>query len=677
MFVHSGAARVTEQSELANICRRAKHISSYRFGEEPAMSRLVVARATIADIDDLYKVNAWGDGHFRVSGQGTIDVMPEGPSGPSADLDAIVTTLRKSGVQPPIVVRFPQILHHRVERINKAFLAALKDNDLKDVRYRGVFPVKVNQRKEVVQELTRSGRRWQYGLEVGSKAELIAALTMDPNRKSLLVVNGFKDRAFLDAACHATAFKDEVVIVLDEVGELPHILEMLDGLDNPPLLGLRLKLRSKAPGKWALSGGEKAKFGLTIPEVLWAVEELRKVGRLDLLRMLHFHIGSQISNIRRIAEGVREASRIHTELIRLGVPLDRIDVGGGLAVDYDGSASSGSNSCNYTVEEYANTVVATIKDVCEEAEIPVPDIISESGRAVAAHHACLVTNVVRRVPYLDAEELAGDQEPGDPSPLANLYAVQSDLSAKNVFELFHDVVQFRDDLYALFELGHLGLPALGRAESLLRTIFRRVKVILESEDELETEEYVMVRDILAQKLILNFSLFQSIPDVWGVRQQFPILPIHRLKEMPTESATLADITCDSDGEIRRFIDTVGSRDSLPVHALRRGEPYHLAAFLVGAYQDSLGDYHNLFGETDEAIVTVNDDGWEVTRVIPGSRVAEMLDWVRYDSKDLKRRIKRRVQRLRDNGRINATGAKELTERFVTLIESPTYLDSSE
>lgn len=635
-----------------------------------------MARATIQEIEDLYQVTAWGDGHFAVNGQGSIQVFPDGPGGPSADLDAIVNELRDSGVQTPIVVRFPQILHHRVHRLNQAFHDALKDNGLKDVRYRGVFPVKVNQRKEVVQELTKAGRRWQYGLEVGSKAELIAALTMDPNRRSLLVVNGFKDQAFLDAACHATAFKDEVIIVLDEVGELPQLLSMLDGLEKPPLLGLRLKLRSKAPGKWALSGGEKAKFGLTIPEVLWAVEELRKAGRLDLLRMLHFHIGSQISNIRRIAEGVREAARIHTELVRLGVPLDRIDVGGGLGIDYDGSGSSGSNSCNYTVEEYASTVVATIKDACDEAEIDVPDIISESGRAVVAHHACLVMNVMRRVPYLDAEELAGEEEEDDPVPLSNLYAVQADLTPKNVFEAFHDAVQHRDDLYSLFELGHLRLPALGRSEALLRAIFRRVKTILETEDETETEEYELVRGLLAQKLVLNFSLFQSIPDVWGVKQQFPIVPIHRLRELPTESATLADITCDSDGEIRRFIDPMGTKDSLPVHALRRGEPYHLAAFLVGAYQDSLGDYHNLFGETDEATITVNEDGWDASRVLEGSLVAEMLDWVRYDPKDLKRRIKRRVQRLRDNGRVDAAGAKALTDRFVALIESRTYLESS-
>ncbi len=636
-----------------------------------------MARASLDEMDELYQVDAWGDGHFRIGRKGTIQVSPDGRDGPSADLNDIVTELRAQGVQTPIVVRFPQILQNRVHRLNNAFHTALRDNELRDVRYRGVFPVKVNQRKEVVQELAKAGRTHHYGLEVGSKAELIAALTMDPNRKSLLVVNGFKDRAFLEAACHATAFKDEVIIVLDEVGELPHLLEMLEGLPNPPLLGLRLKLRSKAPGKWALSGGEKAKFGLTIPEVLWAVEELRKAGRLDLLRMLHFHIGSQISNIRRIAEGVREAARIHAELVRMGVALDRIDVGGGMAVDYDGSGSSGSNSCNYTVEEYASTVVATIKDVCDEADIQVPDIISESGRAVVAHHALLVMNVMRRVPFLDAEELAGAPEDDDPVPLNNLYSIQQDLNAKNVFEGFHDAVQHRDDLYTLFELGHLRLPALGRAESLLRAVFRQIKSILENEDETETEEYQMVRDILAQKLVLNFSLFQSIPDVWGVKQQFPIMPIHRLREYPTESATLADITCDSDGEIRRFIDNLGTRDSLPVHALRPGEPYHLAAFLVGAYQDSLGDYHNLFGETDEAIITVDDDGWQLQRTIEGSLVAEMLDWVRYDSKDLKRRIKRRVQRLRENGRIDAAEAKALTEHFVTLIESRTYLESSQ
>ncbi len=632
-----------------------------------------MAGFSIRDADELYQPTAWGDGFFRINAKGHVAVQPNGPHGGKVDLHRIVSDLRAEGTGTPLVLRFPQILRHRVERLNAAFQDALKQNEVADVRYRGVFPVKVNQRKEVVQELARAGRKHQYGLEVGSKAELVAALTMDPNRKSLLIVNGFKDKAFLEAACHAAAFKDEVIIVLDEVGELPHLLPLLDALPHPPLLGLRLKLRSKVPGKWALSGGAKAKFGLTVPEVLWAVDELRKAGHLHLLRMLHFHIGSQLSNIRRVAEGVREAARIHTELVRMGVPLDRIDVGGGLGVDYDGSGSSGANSCNYTVEEYANTVVATIKDACDDAEVPVPDIISESGRYVTAHHALIAMNVMRRVPYLQ-DPKPGPREENDPTPLANLYDVAQELSAKTVFEAFHDAVQHRDDIYTLFDLGHLDLASLGRAESLARNVFQAIKDILEKEEETESEEYEHVRTLLGQKLVCNFSLFQSLPDVWGVKQQFPIMPLHRLREAPPEVATLADITCDSDGEVRRFIDPDGTRPELPVHALRPDEPYFLGAFLIGAYQDSLGDYHNLFGETNEAIVHVDDDGQIDVRVIDGSAVADMLSWVRYQPSDLKRRFRRRVERLKESGRISSAEARQLTSRFNALLDSSTYLE---
>lgn len=624
------------------------------------------------DADDIYQVSTWGAPYVSVSKTGTLQVHPHGDQH-KVDLMEIIEEVRDD-MPLPLVLRFPQILHHRVQRLHDAFAGALKENGLKDVRYRGVFPIKVNQRREVVQEIAKAGRKLRYGLEVGSKAELLAALTMDPSRKSLLIVNGFKDRDFLEAACHATAFKDEVIIVLDEVGELPHLLPLLDKLETKPILGIRLKLRSKAPGKWALSGGEKAKFGLTIPEVLYAVEQLKEAGHLDALRMLHFHIGSQISQIRRMSAGVREAARIYVELQRMGVPIQMLDVGGGMAVDYDGSASSSPNSCNYTVEEYASTVVATIKDVCEEADMPMPDLISESGRAVAAHHAVLVTEVLRRIPFLTLEPDSEPQE-DDPTPLYNLYEAYKDLNAKTVFETFHDAVAARDDLNTLFDLGHLGLEALGRAERLTRAIFRRVAKILEAEEETESEEYGIVKSILRQKIVANFSLFQSVPDIWGVSQQFPIVPVHRLREEPTEYATIADITCDSDGEIRKFPDAQGTKPELPIHELRAGQPYYLGTFLVGAYQDTLGDYHNLFGETNEVFIQMEKDGtWSYGRPAEGSRVSDMLEWVRYEPSDMKRRIRARIQRLKENGRVTAEEARQLTSLYVGLLDQSTYLE---
>jgi arginine decarboxylase len=632
-----------------------------------------VAHFTVREAEDLYQVPGWGDGYYRITGTGTLAVKPLGPDGPEVDVHDIVERLSDDGLGTPLTLRFPQVLQHRVDRLNKAFHKALKDNGIKGVTYRGVFPIKVNQRKEVVQTLTKSGRKWDYGLEVGSKAELIAALTMDPNRDSLLVVNGFKDRQFLEAACHATHFKDEVIIVLDEVGELEHLLELMEGLENKPVLGVRLKLRSKAPGKWALSGGERAKFGLTIPEVLYAVDRLRAAGMLDRLQQTHFHIGSQISDIRRITQGVREAARIHAELVKMGVPLKYIDVGGGMAVDYDGTGSSGSNSANYTMEEYASSIVATLKDVCDEARIPIPHIINESGRAVVSHHALLVVNAVRRIPYLDMVP-EGEPREDDPTSLWNLHYTHEYITSKNVFESFHDAVQYREDLQNLFDLGHLNLEGLGRAEVLFRAILSKVRDILKDEDETEAEEYEQCNNLLSQKVVCNFSLFQSLPDVWGVKQQFPILPIHRLRERPDDVATLADITCDSDGEIRRFIDMEGTRPTLPTHEMKPGESYYLAMALVGAYQDTLGDYHNLFGETNEAWVETDARGrWTVTRQTNGSKVSDMLRWVRYNPADLRDSLKDRIKRLKDKGKLSAEDARKIQGDLVGLIDASTYL----
>lgn len=624
----------------------------------------------------MYQVPGWADGYYRITGTGTLAVRPMGPDGPEVDIHEVIATLAEQGTNSPVTMRFPQILAHRVERLNKAFVKALKDNKCKGTEYRGVFPIKVNQRREVVQTLTKAGRKWSYGLEVGSKAELVAALTMDPNRKSLLIVNGFKDKPFLEASCQATHFKDEVVIVLDEVGELDVLLPLMAAAERKPILGIRLKLRSKAPGKWALSGGERAKFGLTIPEVLYAVDRIRDAGMLDRLQMLHFHIGSQISDIRRIVQGVREAARIHAELRKMGVPLKYIDVGGGMAVDYDGSGSSGSNSANYTMEEYASSIVAQLKDVCDEAEIPVPHIINESGRAVVSHHAVLIVDVVRRVPYLTLEPDPEGARDDDPTSLWNLYATYENLGPKNVFESFHDAVQYREDLQSLFDLGHLSLPSLGRAETVFKAILGKVRDILKEEDETEAEEYEQANSLGSQKLVCNFSLFQSLPDVWGVKQQFPILPIHRLRERPSETTTLADITCDSDGEIRRFIDPEGTKSNLTTHALRKGEPYYLAMALVGAYQDTLGDYHNLFGETNEAWVEVDPKhgGWTITRLTEGSKVSDMLRWVRYNPADMKDSLKDRIKRMKDKGTIDAATAREITDSIVGLIDSSTYLE---
>lgn len=634
-----------------------------------------MAHFTVREAEETYSVAGWADGYYRITGAGTLAVLPQGPDGPEVDLHEVVEDLAKQGVATPITLRFPQVLQHRVDRLNSAFTKALKDNKLKGVDYRGVFPIKVNQRQEVVKTLAGAGRKWKYGLEVGSKAELVAAITMDPNRKSLLVVNGYKDKAFLEAACHATHFKDEVIIVLDEVGELDVLTPLIQEAERKPILGIRLKLRSKAPGKWALSGGERSKFGLTIPEVLYAVERLRNDGLLDRLQQIHFHIGSQISDIRRITQGVREAGRIYAELRKMGVPLRYVDVGGGMAVDYDGSGSTGSNSANYSMEEYASSIVAQLKDVCDEAGVPVPHIINESGRAVVSHHALLVVDVVRRVPYLEIEPDPDGARDDDPTSLWNLFDTYRTISAKNVFEGFHDAIQYREDLQNLFDLGHLNLEALGRAEAVFRAILGKVRDILKDEDETESEEFEQANALGSQKLVCNFSLFQSLPDVWGVKQQFPILPIHRLREKPDEITTLADITCDSDGEIRRFIDPEGTKPSLQTHKLRKGETYYLAMALVGAYQDTLGDYHNLFGETNEAWLECDAKGnYTFTRLTPGSKVADMLRWVRYNPADMKDSLKDRIKRLKDGGKISAGTARELVDEFVGLIDRSTYLE---
>ncbi len=613
----------------------------------------------------------WGQGHVDIDDKGNVVLHPDPESADYIDLAAVTNQAADRGVRPPFVLRVPRLLEQRVHRINEAFRVALKENDCK-AAYRGVFPVKVNQNRLVVQTLAKAGRKWKHGLEVGSKAELVAALTMDPNRSSLLIINGYKDRAFVEAACHATRFKDNVIIVIDEIGEIPLILPLLDGLENPPLLGLRLKLRTKAPGKWALSGGLESKFGLTVSEVMAAVESLREAGHLDQLAMLHYHIGSQISDIRRISAGTREAARIHVELVKMGVGLRWLDVGGGLAVDYDGSGSSSHNSANYTVEEYASTVVATVKETCDAGGVAMPGIISESGRAVVAPHAILVTRALR-MSGNGRDGVAGARRSDDPVQLTNLYDLADALNAKNVFESFHDANQYRDDLQALFDLGHLGLEALARGEDLFMATLDRMADILVAEGEEESEEYRHIRRLLRRRMVVNFSLFQSLPDVWGVKQQFPVLPLHRHTEVPTLEATLADITCDSDGEVRRFIDPEGTKPALPIHK-DNGRPYYLGAFLVGAYQDSLGDYHNLFGETAEVIASPTPDGGSIDQVLSGSNVASMLEWVRYDPGDLRRRLRRRIDRLTENGRISKEQATEMKRVYQDLLAGNTYLE---
>jgi arginine decarboxylase len=624
---------------------------------------------TVKDSLELYNVNGWGRDFFTINEAGHVEVTPSGPGSARIDLRELVEDLRSRGLNLPLLIRFSDILRTRVEQLCGSFQLAIAENDYKGA-YRGVYPIKVNQQRHVVEELTEYGRPFNLGLEAGSKPELLVALALQDNPEALILCNGYKDKAYIETALLAQKLGRKVVITMDRMAEIDTILGASRELDIRPVIGMRARLVTKGAGKWVESTGDRSKFGLTTGEMVATVERLRAEGMLDCLQLLHFHIGSQITAIRAIKDALREASRIYVELHALGASMKYLDCGGGLGVDYDGSQTNFHSSVNYTLQEYAADVVSQIAEICNTKGVPHPDIITESGRALVAHHSVLVFNV------LGTNEMLLGQIPdtlsrNEPPVIRQLYETYQGVSGKNFQESYHDALQLKEEAITAFNLGVLDLKARARVEQLFYAVCEKILKIVRDlayvPDELEGLEKQ-----LSDTYYCNFSLFQSLPDHWAVRQLFPTMPIDRLNKVPTRRAVLADLTCDSDGKIDQFIDLRDVKNFLELHPVN-GEPYYIAAFLVGAYQEILGDLHNLFGDTDAVHVKLDGDDYRVEHVVEGDSVAEVLTYVQYSKDDLMSRVRRAVEQALRDKRLTPAESGRLMRRYEEGLEGYTYL----
>jgi len=588
-------------------------------------------RHSIEDSKETYGIDNWGEPYFDVNEAGNLIVRPTLGEPQAVDVKGVVDELVAKRVSLPILLRFPQLLASQLKSLTGAFARAIEEYDYKN-DYTPVFPIKVNQRKEVVQELLRAGRRSNLGLEAGSKSELLVSMAQDLSPDSLLVCNGFKDSAYLEAASLATQVGRNVVVVLEKPFEVENLTRLAPKLGVVPMLGFRVRLYSRGSGRWEKTSGATSKFGLGTGEIIRGIEKLREAGLLDRLKMLHFHIGSQITEIRRLKTAIKEAARVYAKVRKTGVEIEILDVGGGLGVDYDGSKTSSDASVNYSVQEFANDVVYNIKDVCDNEDVPEPRIVSESGRALTAHHSMLITQVIAAVSPANGPPVSTNGE--EPQVVQELSYVRERMTAKNHREYWHDAIQHRDELFTMFNLGYLSLADRAKGESLFWEIAHRA-VKFSKLGKYVSEELEDVADQLSEKYICNFSVFQSIPDSWALEQLFPVVPIHRLDQRPTRFATLADITCDSDGEIDRFVDLKDIKESLEVHPLEPNKPYYLGILLIGAYQDVMGDYHNLFGSVNEAHVYVEPDGKRYIRnVFRGDAAGDVMRIFGHDPEQL-------------------------------------------
>ena len=623
---------------------------------------------SVQDASTLYGVREWGNGYFGINSKGHLEVAPTQDENLVADVYEIVMHLRKKGIRTPLTLRFPQILGDRVAEVNDAFAKAIQEFKYEG-SYQGVYPVKTNQTKEVVDELVKAGHKYRYGLEAGSKPELLIALNMDLHPEALILCNGYKDETFIRLALLARKAGRNVLITVEKMTELPLILKVAKDLKVEPQVGLRAKLNAQGSGKWETSAGDHAKFGLTTREILEAVEIMDKKGLLHCIVELHFHIGSQITDIRKIKAAMKEATRIYAKLRKMGVPLKYLNVGGGLGVDYDGSKTTFSSSMNYSIEQYAADVVYTTKDICTHEQVPMPDLVSESGRAIVAYHQVVVVDIIGLIDTTHTKykvELTGKE----PQILKELAYTRDNISVKNFSEMYNDAVTQKDELITLFNLGYLSLDDRSKGETLYWEVCRRLSKILSSKTlKYIPEEFQDFNKSLADKLIANFSIFQSVPDHWAIEQLFPVMPIHRLKEKPTLSATLCDITCDSDGKMEKFVDLKDVREEIPLHEPKPGEPYFIAFFITGAYQDILGMRHNLFGAPNEVMVQVDDDeDFKIQHVVRADTVDDMLRSVNYDPAVL-------VQGPAKKGRgAKADAAEALRALMTEQRQSSTYLE---
>lgn len=633
--------------------------------------------STIEQTIETYGIDNWGAGYFGVNRKGNLVVRSPENENLTADVKEIIDDLSKRGVNTPVLLRFPQLLFGQIRKLQSAFKKSIKEFD-----YEGghlcVYPMKVNQNRAVVEEYLREGSRYNFGLEAGSKAELYAALALEQSKDSLLVLNGFKDRDFVKLAFAGAAAGKNVVIVIEKMSELTHTLALVaeETNENPetklPMIGVRVKLYSKGSGKWEKSGGEAAKFGLTTTEILDVIRQLQEAGRVDMLRLLHFHIGSQLTDIKRIKNAMKEAARTYAKIHQMGIPIEYLDVGGGMAVDYDGSRTSFESSANYNAQEFANDVIYMIKMVCEDENVPHPTIIQESGRYLSAYHAILVTNIQDEIETVveDISPMTVDLD--DPQVVKELHDLRETITSKNYREYYHDALEHREELFTMFNLGLITFEDKGKGEVLFWDICEKADQFAQLKKYV-SEEFNDLRKLMCAKYLANFSVFRSMPDNWALEQLFPIIPIHKLNKKPTEYATLCDITCDSDGIVDKFVDLHDVKPVLELHKLTPNEPYYLAMMLVGAYQEVMGNNHNLFGVPHEAHIFIGEDGHIIRKVIYGATLADALGAVRYDTDQLHDQFRRAVMKRIKDGDLSTKEGNQLIEFYETQGESYTYL----
>jgi arginine decarboxylase len=635
------------------------------------MNVSVTDHFNVAQAVELYVLDHWGNGYLSIGDDGHLMVSPEPGADAKLDVYEIVRNLVERGVKTPLLLRFPQLLGGQVRQLTRAFTRAIHEYEYPN-HHQPVFPIKVNQRRSVVEGLLASGAEYRMGLEVGSRPELMVAAALSTPPESLLICNGFKDAEYLHSAALATRLGKRVVVVIEKPFELEPFLEMAREEPVVPLIGFRLRMQARGSGLWEKSGGFASKFGMTTLQLLDSIERLRESGLLERVALLHFHIGSQVTEIRKIKAAVLEAGRVYAKLRKMGVDVQYLDVGGGLGVDYDGSRTSSDASVNYTVQEYANDVVFGISEVCSQEDVPPPTIVSESGRMLVAYHSMLITDVLGSISGFDPTppELDGRES----QVIQDLAEVAKTITVKNYREFYHDAIEYRDQMYSLFNLGMLALRERAQGESLFWSIACKA-VRYSKTAKFVAEEFVELESKLHDKYICNFSVFQSLPDHWALDQLFPVMPIHRLNQPPTRKATLVDITCDSDGGVEKFVDLKDLKTALEVHELIPGRPYYLAFLLIGAYQDTMGDLHNLFGRAHEAEILLDGSGDAVVhRTIAGESAAETLASLGYRQEDLLSRIQGGLRRKVDAGEIDAADAEALLQDYRERLRGYTYLD---
>ena len=624
----------------------------------------------IEDSEDLYNVKGWGGRYFSINEKGHMTVTPkEGCA--SVDLPELVDELALRDVSAPMLLRFPDILDDRINRIDSCFKEAAKEYEFNGKNF-VVMPIKVNQMRPVVEEIVSHGKKCNIGLEAGSKPELHAIIALNTDSDSLIICNGYKDEEFIELALLAQKMGRKIIIVIEKLNELKTTAKIAKRLKVTPNLGVRIKLASSGSGKWEESGGDGSKFGLTSSELLEALDYLEEHDMKECLKLVHYHIGSQVSKIKKINVALREAAQFYVQLYKMGYHIEYVDMGGGLGIDYDGTSSSSPSSVNYSIQEYANNAIYTIVDACDKNELPHPNVICESGRALTAHHSVLIFEVLETtsLPKWDDDE---EPEEDDHELIKELYESWDELNKSSSLEIWHDAQEIREEALNLFSLGLLDLKSRAKIERLFWSIAREVNHIANDLKRVP-EDFTSLPKLLADKYFCNFSLFQSLPDLWAIDQLFPIIPIQRLDENPTHLATLQDITCDSDGKITNFV-AKSTQHTIPLHSFSDKEHYYIGVFLVGAYQEILGDLHNLFGDTNAVHVSVDEKGYYIDQIIDGETVADVLEYVQYSPKKLVRTVETWVTKCVKEGKITVEEGKEFLSNYRSGLYGYTYLEN--